>query len=121
MPIARACPTRDDYASLREKLASRPTSVAGSAIAVCISCREGIMIIRKKTQRLYKKEGLAVRRAAGGGHLLRRLPCRTSAGAWSWARFACPSPLRYESVHDQMASGWRFRVLNSWMTGPGSA
>jgi hypothetical protein len=79
------------------------------------------MIIRKKTQRLYKKEGLAVRRAAGGGHLLRRLPCRTSAGAWSWARFACPSPLRYESVHDQMASGWRFRVLNSWMTGPGSA
>ena len=44
--------------------------------------------------------------------LLRFWRSRTSAGAWSWARFACPSSLRYESVHDQMASGRRFRVLN---------
>ena len=44
--------------------ANWPTSAAGSAIAVCTSCcaGKGVMINRKKTQRLYKEEGLAVRR-----------------------------------------------------------
>ena len=48
--------------------------------------REGLTINRKKTQRLYREEGLTVRRRKG---------------RWS-----------LDFVHDQMATGRRFRVLN---------
>ena len=43
---------------------SWPTSGAGLATAVCtfLLRREGVMINREKTQRLYREEGLAVRR-----------------------------------------------------------
>lgn len=103
-------------------LASRPTSVAGSAIAVCISCRKGIMINWEKTQRFYREEGHAVRRrrsrrrAVGTKAPLSCSPCRTGAGAWIWARFSYPSPLPYKSVHGQMISGRQFLVFNSSMT-----
>ena len=53
--------------------------------------QDDIVINHKKTQRLYREEGLTVRRRKG-----RRRP----------------SSLRYESVHDQLASGRQFRLLN---------
>ena len=47
--------------------ASWRISAAGSAIAAChiLRHREGLTINRKKTQRLYREEGLAVRRREG--------------------------------------------------------
>jgi putative transposase len=66
---------------------------------------DGITINRKKTQRHYHEEGLAVRRRKG-----RRRAVGTRAPApvltlpnqrWS-----------LDFVHDQMATGRRFRILN---------
>src|SRR3546814_6355901 len=63
------------------------------------------MINRKKTQRLYREEGLAVRRRRN-----RRRAVGTKAPApvlalpnQRWSR---------DFVHDQLISGRRFRVLN---------
>ena len=87
--------------------ASWPTSVAGSATAVCISCSAGraLIINRKKTQRLYKEEGLAVRRRRSRKRVVgTRAPAPVLAlpnQRWS-----------LDFVNDQMASGRRFRVLN---------
>ncbi|PLK25447.1 transposase, partial [Novosphingobium sp. TH158] len=66
---------------------------------------EGVMINRKKTQRLYKEEGLAVRRRRS-----RRRAVGTRAPA---PVLALPNQRwSLDFVHDQMASGRRFRVLN---------
>jgi len=63
------------------------------------------MINRKKTQRLYQEEGLAVRRRRS-----RRRAVGTRAPA---PMLALPNQRwRLDFVHDQMASGRRFRVLN---------
>ena len=63
------------------------------------------MINRKKTQRLYKEEGLAVRRRRS-----RRRAVGTRAPA---PVLALPNQRwSLDFVHDQMASGRRFRVLN---------
>src|SRR5690606_32024412 len=56
--------TRDDDAGLREKLrelANQRRRFGYRRLHILLR-REGIMINRKKTQRLYKEEGLAVRR-----------------------------------------------------------
>ena len=56
--------TRDDDADLREKLrglANQRRRFGYSRLHILLR-REGVMINRKKTQRLYKEEGLAVRR-----------------------------------------------------------
>lgn len=67
--------------------------------------REGVMINRKKTQRLYREEGLAVRR---------RRSRKRAVGARAPAPVLALPNQRWslDFVHDQMASGRRFRVLN---------
>jgi putative transposase len=67
--------------------------------------RDGVLINRKKTQRLYREEGLTVRRRKGRKRAVgARMPPPVLAlpnQRWS-----------LDFVHDQMASGRRFRVLN---------
>jgi transposase InsO family protein len=56
--------TRDDDGSLREKLrelANQRRRFGYRRLHILLR-REGVMINRKKTQRLYREEGLAVRR-----------------------------------------------------------
>ena len=67
--------------------------------------REGMVINRKKTQRLYCEEKLAVRR---------RRNRRRAIGARAPAPVLALPNQRWslDFVHDQMASGRRFRVLN---------
>ena len=63
------------------------------------------MINRKKTQKLYKEEGLAVRR---------RRSRRRAVGTRAPAPVLTMPNQRWglDFVHDQMASGRRFRTLN---------
>jgi len=67
--------------------------------------RDGITINRKKTQRLYREEGLTVRRRKGRKRAVgSRAPVPVPAlpnQRWS-----------LDFVHDQMATGRRFRVFN---------
>ena len=77
--------------------ASWRKSVGGSAIGGC--SRDGITINRKKTQRLYREEGLTVRRRKGRK---RRPRC------WRWPN----QRWSLDFVHDQLATGRRFRILN---------
>ena len=67
---------------------------------------EGQMINKKKTQRLYREEGLSVsrrksRRKAGGGRVAPPPVIALPNQRWS-----------LDFVHDQFASGRRFRALN---------
>jgi len=98
--------TRDDDEALREKLrelANQRRQFGYRRLHILLR-REGIMINRKKSQRLYQEEGLAVRRRrsrkrAGGT----RAPAPVLALAnqrWS-----------HDFVHNQIASGRRFRAL----------
>ena len=67
--------------------------------------REGVLINRKKTQRLYREEGLTVRRRKGRK---RAVGTRTPPPA-----LALPNQRwSLDFVHDQLATGRRFRVLN---------
>jgi transposase InsO family protein len=67
--------------------------------------REGVTINRKKTQRLYREEGLSVRRCKGRKRAVGvRAPVPVAAlpnQRWS-----------LDFVHDQLITGRRFRVLN---------
>ena len=67
--------------------------------------RDGIMINRKKTQRLYREEGLTVRRRRGR---------RRAVGARVPAPVLALPNQRWslDFVHDQLATGRRFRILN---------
>ncbi|SOB79480.1 Transposase InsO and inactivated derivatives [Sphingomonas guangdongensis] len=67
--------------------------------------RGGITINRKKTQRLYREEGLTVRRRRGR---------RRAIGARAPAPVLALPNQRWslDFVHDQLATGRRFRVLN---------
>jgi len=67
--------------------------------------REGITINRKKTQRLYREEGLTVRRRKGR---------KRAVGARAPAPVLALANQRWslDFVHDQMATGRRFRILN---------
>ncbi|WP_390474766.1 IS3 family transposase [Altererythrobacter sp. MTPC7] len=99
--------TRDDDAGLREKLrelANQRRRFGYRRLHILLR-REGVMINRKKTQRIYQEEGLAVRRRRS-----RRRAVGTRAPA---AVLALPNQRwSLDFVHDQMASGRRFRVLN---------
>jgi len=99
--------TRDDDGSLREKLrelANQRRRFGYRRLHILLR-REGVMINRKKTQRLYREEGLAVRRRRS-----RRRAVGTRAPA---PVLALPNQRwSLDFVHDQMASGRRFRVLN---------
>lgn len=67
--------------------------------------RDGLLINRKKTQRLYREEGLTVRRRKGRKRAVgARMPPPVLAlpnQRWS-----------LDFVHDQLVTGRRFRVLN---------
>jgi putative transposase len=67
--------------------------------------REGFLVNRKKTQRLYREEGLTVRRRKGRKRALgARMPQMLATfpnERWS-----------LDFVHDQFADGRRFRILN---------
>ena len=66
---------------------------------------EGYVVNRKKTQRLYREEGLMVRRRRG-----RR---RATGLRASLATVALPNERwSLDFVHDQFTSGRRFRILN---------
>ncbi|WP_109809676.1 IS3 family transposase [Sphingosinithalassobacter portus] len=67
--------------------------------------RDGIIINRKKTQRLYREEGLTVRRRKGR---------RRAVGARAPAPVLALPNQRWslDFVHAQLATGRRFRVLN---------
>lgn len=99
--------TRTDDAELREKLrelANQRRRFGYRRLHILLR-REGVMINRKKTQRLYQEEGLAVRRRRS-----RRRAVGTRAPA---PVLALPNQRwSLDFVHDQMASGRRFRVLN---------
>ena len=99
--------TRDDDAGLREKLRelANQRSRFGYRRLDILLRREGVMINRKKTQRLYREEGLAVRRRRS-----RRRAVGTRAAA---PVLALPNQRwSLDFIHDQMASGRRFRILN---------
>ena len=99
--------TRDDDVALREKLrelANQRRRFGYRRLHILLR-REGVIINRKKTQRLYKEEGLAVRR--------RRSRKRVVGTRVSEPVLALPNQRwSLDFVHDQMASGRRFRVLN---------
>lgn len=67
--------------------------------------QEGYVVNHKRTQRLYREEGLSVRRRRG-----RKRAVGTRAPVVVEARPNARWSLDF--VHDQMASGQRFRVLN---------
>ena len=98
---------RDDDAGLREKLrelANQRRRFGYRRLHILLR-REGVMINRKKTQRIYREEGLAVRRRRS-----RRRAVGTRAPA---PVLALPNQRwSLDFVHDQLASGRRFRVLN---------
>jgi len=98
---------RDDDGALREKLrdlANQRRRFGYRRLHILLR-RDGVMINRKKTQRLYREEGLAVRRRRS-----RRRAVGTRAPA---PVLALPNQRwSLDFVHDQMASGRRFRVLN---------
>jgi transposase InsO family protein len=99
---------RDDDGALREKLrelANQRRRFGYRRLHILLR-REGAMINRKKIQRLYREEGLAVRRRRS-----RRRAVGTRAPA---PVLALPNQRwSLDFVHDQMASGRRFRVLNA--------
>ena len=103
----RSRSTRDDDAGLREKLrelANQRRRFGYRRLHILLP-RQGIMINRKKTQRIYQEEGLAVRRRRS-----RKRAVGTRAPA---PVLALPNQRwSLDFVHDQMASGRRFRVLN---------
>tara|TARA_R110002124_G_scaffold59588_1_gene164455 strand:- start:463 stop:1569 length:1107 start_codon:yes stop_codon:yes gene_type:complete len=99
--------TRDDDAGLREKLrelANQRRRFGYRRLHILLR-REGVMINRKKTQRIYREEGLAVRR---------RRSRRRAVGNRAPAPVLALPNQRWslDFVHDQLASGRRFRVLN---------
>ena len=98
---------RDDDGALREKLrelAHQRRRFGYRRLHILLR-RDGIMINRKKTQRLYREEGLTVRRRKGRKRAVgTRAPAPVPALAnqrWS-----------LDFVHDQLVTGRRFRVLN---------
>jgi putative transposase len=101
----RSC--RDDDTQLRVKLrelAGQRRRFGYRRLHILLR-REGYMINRKKTQRLYREEGLTVRkRKARKRAVGTRIPVPAATlpnQHWS-----------LDFVHDQMVTGRRFRVLN---------
>lgn len=98
---------RDVYDELREKLRG-PTNQRrrfGYRRLHILLCREGVMINRKKNQRISQEEGLAVRQRR-----CRRRAVVTSASA---PVLAMPNQRwSLDFMHDKMASGRRFRTLS---------
>ena len=103
----RYCSRRPDDAGLRERmraLAGERRRFGYRRLHVLLR-REGLVMNRKKTQRLYREEGLSVRKRRGRKKATgTRAPLLTVAvpnARWS-----------VDFVHDQFAHGRRFRVFN---------
>ena len=99
----RYCSRRADDEDLREKLralAQQQRRFGNGRLHILLR-RDGIAINRKKTQRLYREEGLTVRRCKGR---------KRAVGARTPVPVAALPNQRWS--HDQLASGRRFRVLN---------
>jgi len=101
----RSC--RADDAGLRTRLrelASERRRFGYRRLHVLLR-RDGLLVNRKKTQRLYREEGLTVRR---------RKSRRRAVGARAPAPVPALSNQRWslDFVHDQLTTGRRFRVLN---------
>ena len=94
---------RDDDGPVREKLRelAHQRRRFGYRWLHVLLRRDGITIDRKKMQRLYREEGLTVRRRRG-----RKRAVGARAPALPNQRWSL------DFVHDQMATGRRFRVLN---------
>ena len=98
---------RDDDAKLRERLRhlAQERRRFGYRRLHILLRREGVLINRKKTQRLYREEGLTVRRRK---ERKRAVGTRTPPPV-----LALPNQRwSLDFVHDQLATGRRFRVLN---------
>jgi putative transposase len=103
----RYCSRRADDAEIREKLrilAQERRRFGYRRLHVLLRC-DGVLINHKKTQRLYREEGLTVRRRKGRKRAVgTRMPPPVLAlpnQRWS-----------LDFVHDQLVTGRRFRVLN---------
>ena len=98
---------RGDDAVLREKLRAlaHQRRRFGYRRHHMLLRRDRIAINRKKTQRLYREEGLTVRRRKGR---------KRAVGARAPAPVIALPNQRWslDFVHDQLASGRRFRILN---------
>jgi transposase InsO family protein len=99
--------TRPDDAELRSRLrdlAQQRRRFGYRRLHILLR-REGVTINRKKTQRLYTEEGLTVRK---------RKSRRRAVGARAAPPVVALPNQRWslDFVHDQLASGRRFRVLN---------
>jgi putative transposase len=101
----RSC--RDDDGDLRSRLCelAQQRRRFGYRRLHILLRRDGITINRKKTQRLYREEGLTVRRRKGR---------KRAVGARAPAPVIALPNQRWslDFVHDQLATGRRFRVLN---------
>ena len=105
--VIRYASCREDGAGLHEKLrdVAHQRRRFGYRRLHILLRREGLTINRKKTQRLYREEGLTVRRRKGR---------KRAVGARAPAPVPALPSQRWslDFVHDQMATGRRFRVLN---------
>ena len=75
---------------------------------------EGHVLNRKKTQRLYREEGLTVRKRKGRKRAT-GIRAPTLVEARPNARWSV------DFVHDQLSNGRRFRILNVSTTSPRNA
>ena len=98
---------RDDDTDLRDRLRelARERRRFGYRRLHILLRRDGVAINRKKTQRLYTEEGLTVRK---------RKSRRRAVGARAPLPVIALPNQRWslDFVHDQLAGGRRFRVLN---------
>ena len=98
---------RSDDGALREKLRAlaQERRRFGYRRLHILLRRDGVLINRKKTQRLYREEGLTVRRRKGRKRAVgtRTRPPVLALPNQCWS---------LDFVHDQLVTGRRFRVLN---------
>ena len=98
---------RSDDGELREKLRAlaQERRRFGYRRLHILLRRDGVLINRKKTQRLYREEGLTVRRRKGRKRAVgtRTPPPVLALPNQRWS---------LDFVHDQLVTGRRFRVLN---------
>lgn len=98
---------RGDDGELREKLRAlaQERRRFGYRRLHILLRRDGVLINRKKTQRLYREEGLTVRRRKGRKRAVgvRMPPPVLALPNQRWS---------LDFVHDQLVTGRRFRVLN---------
>ena len=105
--MVRYCSKRPDNSQLRRRmreLADERRRFGYRRLHVLLR-REGLVVNRKRTQRLYREEGLMVRR---------RRARRRAIGMRAPLAMAARPNARWsiDFIHDQMACGRRFRILN---------